>query len=757
MSPPSLPTLPTPGALALLVLLSPLAQAGPATRSQVPGNEAPPLAPAAAVQATGLRYAFGLHAEGTRLVGGGTDYKVELLPGAFQFTPALGQAVETTRSLTWSLRSIERENTVWIEADPTVRPALQASRAVWNRARGIEERLEFSPEGVELSYLFPERPAGEGDLVVRGQLETNLQLRAGHRADGALEFLEAGVGGLSIGQVFGVDANGATITGSTRLVDGLLELVLPAEFVDAAAYPLLLDPFIGSTKVVGSGYDENFPDVAYDATEDEFLVVWQRSFSSQDIDIRGRRLDGLGNPIGLLLLIETDNDQLGVGPSVGSAGSAGAFLVAWQQSILIFGSYDIRARAVGVGTGALGTPATLNVGNLSANSADVGDSSTDGRVLVAWSEFGGGIRARVPEVLSNLTLYFGLFGGPGVITVATTTGDVQPAVSKSGSASSVWAVVWQRNGQTPSDDSQIAARMIRSDSALVSSTVYTGLASRDEATPDVDGDGSRFMVAYARDESSSSNLGDIIAQPLLFDGTTASFGAPAVVHDSPNDNDFLPAIAYTGNAYVVAWQDDSIDPPYEVRAAVIDALDGEPCGTHFGVPSVGAGQETQPRIASKYKSPGDPNSQVVITLLKGTIDDADQSVQAAVYETRTGIAVDLGGGCPAEAEYIATCIASNTTSKHELHSAPPFTSVFLLGSVPSTPFPCDGCTLFPNPFTGFLLNGFTDSDGRDRLEIFVPPGLDGSVLHFQWALATPSPGCSVFSVDLSNALEVTIQ
>ncbi len=748
---------PLPSALAFFALFSPLAQTSPADPSSDPAAEDPAVAPTAMAQATGLHRAFGLHAEGTRQFGGGTDYKVELLPGAFEFTPALGRAVQTSRRLTWSLDRISRETDVWIQADPEVRPTLQDSRAIWSRARGIEERLEFSPEGVELSFLFPERPAGRGDLIVRGHLDTNLELPTGHNAVGALEFSESGVGGLSIGQVSGVDADGVSVTGSTRLVDGVLELVLPAEFVDAAAYPMLLDPFIGSTDIVGDGFNEGTPDVAYDRDADEFLVVWSRAFSTFDIDVRGRRLNGLGNPVGGLIFVESDDNLFSFNPSVGSAGSAGAFLVAWSESPFTFGPYAIRARAVGAGTGAVGTPATLSVGSAGASDPVVGDSTTDGRVLVAWSEFGAGIRARVPEVLSNLTLFFGLFGGPGVIHVSDDSNDIRPNVSKSGSASAVWAIVWQRTVFSPSLNRQVAARMLRSDSALVSGIVQTGLSSRNEDSPDVDGEGGRFMLAYRRDETSSSNLGDIIAQPLLFDGTNASFGVPAIAHGNLNDNEFNPRIAYTGNAYVITWQDAFSTPTYEVRAVVVDALDGEPCGANFSVPSAGAGQETVPAIAGKYKSAGDPNSRVVITLLNESTASGDESIQAALYETRTGIATDLGGECQDTGEYIATCIVSGGTSKHELHSAPPFTTVFLMGSVPTAAFPCDGCTLFPNPITGFFLSGFTDDEGRDRLELDVPPGLDGGVVHLQWALATPNPGCSVFSIDLSNALEITIQ
>ena len=38
--------------------------------------------------------------------------------------------------------------------------------------------------------------------------------------------------------------------------------------------------------------------VAYDASADVYCVVWQEFFSSNNSDIRARRISGLGSPLG---------------------------------------------------------------------------------------------------------------------------------------------------------------------------------------------------------------------------------------------------------------------------------------------------------------------------------------------------------------------------------------------------------------------------------------------------------------------------
>ncbi len=740
-------------ALLLLGLFSPLAAA------QTPDSEATPTSVALqpALQISASRAAFGVGEDGGRQVGGGPDYKVELLPGGFEFTPALGRAVETNRSLTWHLDSISREGGQVLSADRSLRPALDGAQAIWSREAGIQERLEFSPEGVELSYLFPVRPAGRGDLIVRGALATNLALPNAHGSDGSLEFIEPGAGGLTIGQVFGIDAEGVTVTGTTRLVDGALELVLPGAFVDSAAYPLLLDPFIGTTDIVAENFDEGDPDLAYDEDADEFLVVWERGFSASDFDVRGQRLNGSANPIGGLVFIESTND-IGFNPCVGNAGPAGAYVVAWQESSGIFGPYDIRARAVEAGTGAFGIATTVNTAAASAFGADISDSTTDNRLLVVWTDDTGGIRGRIPQVVSNLELSFGVFGDTVPFSISTNSEDSAPAVSKSGSESGLWAVVWQRRitTTTPSNR-QIAARMVRFDSVAITNEAVVGFSTRDEETPDVDGDGGRFMAVYRRDESSSSSTGDIVTRPLSWSGSSTIWGNAVIAHGDSNDNESRPVIAYTGDAYVVAWQDAFSNPPFEVRAVVVDEYQGAPCGNDFGVPSVGVGEETTPAIVSKHKGFQDSDPRVLIGLLHETTTGANESIQAALFDTAVGQIADLGGDCFGAGSYDASCLVAGETSKHELRFAEPSSPVYLIGSAPTPAFFCGSCTLHVNPFVGFLQSGFTNFDGRDQIDITIPPGLQGTQLHMQWAIPDATPGCSTFSVDLSNALDLTIQ
>jgi len=105
---------------------------------------------------------------------------------------------------------------------------------------------------------------------VRLQVRTDLKLSEQRGSDGSLRFLGEEFGGVTIGQVVGIDGNGDRATGSMQYEDGVLELRLPQSFVDGAALPLVLDPMIGSEIAIGSSstYHQHSPDVADDAATD---------------------------------------------------------------------------------------------------------------------------------------------------------------------------------------------------------------------------------------------------------------------------------------------------------------------------------------------------------------------------------------------------------------------------------------------------------------------------------------------------------
>lgn len=94
--------------------------------------------------------------------------------------------------------------------------------------------------------MFERLPAGSGDLIVRGRIRTELQAQPAADGQDGMAFVDAGLGGVNVGQVIGVDARGSRCPGTMRFCDGELEFVLPAAFVDRAVLPLTVDPLAGT-------------------------------------------------------------------------------------------------------------------------------------------------------------------------------------------------------------------------------------------------------------------------------------------------------------------------------------------------------------------------------------------------------------------------------------------------------------------------------------------------------------------------------
>ena len=91
----------------------------------------------------------------------------------------LGDKAPKTMPVRLTLDSIHRGGVVAHRVAPldtgsaAAQPTVREKVATYFR-RGIEERYETRQDGVERSFVFPRRPAGTGDLVVRLKAESDL-------------------------------------------------------------------------------------------------------------------------------------------------------------------------------------------------------------------------------------------------------------------------------------------------------------------------------------------------------------------------------------------------------------------------------------------------------------------------------------------------------------------------------------------------------------------------------------------------------
>jgi hypothetical protein len=700
-----------------------------------------------------MRAAHGAALVDGQLWGGGTDYKVLFRDGGFELTPALGRAAPRNFPLAFELESIERGGVPVLAPDGRSPAELGEDGVVrYAHAGGIEERYELRADGVEQSFVFTEPLPGTGELVVRGRLASDLAAPLGEHSQ--LEFRVPELGGVRFGAVAGLDARGQTAPGSLRYDGAAIELVLPAAFVDRAAYPLVLDPLIGSAfDIPGSGdHDESRPDVAYDNGTGLYLVVWQREFSATDFDIHGQRVLTSGALTGGLIFVENASNTYATSPTVAYVALTRHFLVAWQEKTT--GSYNIVSRAVNGPDGALSSPLTLASSSADEFDADAGGERTtaDDDVLVVWERQDAGIYgAQVTVPVTGNPFIVGNF------TITTDSRAYRPAISKSGGDDGRLLVAY--NLLYAAGDVDVYVALLDRNGALMDGPQGLVTSVDSESEPDVDGDGDTWIVAYVRSSGSDS---EVYCQRLLFNGFSSTLlysTSAAITSDSVNQ--YNPAVAWTPGKTFVAWQHefDLFNSDVYVRG-----IDPNDCGTCEATLPLDASTlwEGVPKLASQY-SGGSTGDQVLATWYSGIstlfgIDSADIEAQR-LEAFGGGSVVNMGGGCGGGGSISTSgaVAAGNPSFKVLVSGADPLATLGLLVvKVPTAMYSCGACSvmLAPSQFSVPLFAGA----GSQTVPLPCDLGLVGAQLDTQWVvLPTLTVACPVFgNLGVSNRLRLTI-
>lgn len=523
-----MPSLRTPevvaGALAAALVLS-------STRAQQPSN--PPALPApAAVIAT----AHGLQPTGNGLVGFGAAYSARFDSDGVHFSPALGARAPGTARL--DLRTVSiRQGSSPLAIAANAAPAQRGDTVTYPRSAAVDERYEVRAEGLEQSFVFRELP-GRGDLVVRCELGGGLA-GLGAATDAGLEFVVPGLGGVTVGGVTGIDARGARGAGSLRLVDGQLELALPAAFVEHAALPLVLDPLVGvRVDLVTGTADDSDPDVASDAGTAEFCVVWTRTVSAAAGEVYARfyhQTTGLGTTL-----------LLGSAPTVrrariASHNAVDRFVVMWEAATAPIAAAKLTGvtidpgHVLGGAFDATALPENCTDVDLSGNP---GTTANDLVGVMVYRHTGVGIESIAYTVPAGSVAP--TFAAPTLLNSDPEGG--APRISKAGNG--VRMVAWSLPAWVqaqPVDGSGVPVG-----AGALAATSLTTVAAR----VDVDGQNGAFVLVH-EDLSGPGNR-DIRARAFTVAGTATTAGAAAFVSNATSD-ELQPTIALLGPKYLVAW------------------------------------------------------------------------------------------------------------------------------------------------------------------------------------------------------------
>lgn len=235
----------------------------------------------------------------------GADYKASF-GREFTFYPARGPSSANT-PLRWRTETVTVGGETWRAPNESAATWHDAARWETRHASDWVERYDVRPDGIEQSFEFARRPERRGDLVLEGSITSELVAAARQPTHAALEFCDGdGQTVVRVGEAYAIDANGDRIELATGFEAGRLSIVVPASWVELAAFPILVDPAYSSGSFDTDATSLRVLDT--DCTDDSewnwrgthYLAVFSREFASGDTDAFGVEFLAsstvLGNP-----------------------------------------------------------------------------------------------------------------------------------------------------------------------------------------------------------------------------------------------------------------------------------------------------------------------------------------------------------------------------------------------------------------------------------------------------------------------------
>lgn len=736
------------GLAASLLILGPVSQTPVAARRT---------ADSAAVS---LRQSAGVVAIEGGAIAHGPGYEARLVGGGVEFLPVLGHRAPRNLPLRFEFDSVWRGTELIASADQHLpAPTITKGSLIWARDGGMFERYEARREGLEQSFEFREPIAGTGELIVRGRLTTPMP--GERQTDGSLLFREPGVGGVQIGVVTGVDALGRTTPGSLHRHGDMLELTLPASFVDSAAWPLVLDPLIGTwfDPTFGSTWDDITPDVAYDASNDVYLMVWERVFSATSSGTRGQRIDGAGNQVGSTIFFTVGAGRY-TRPRVCNVNAVDRFLTTWLAPGPS-GTQVLEASAVSAMGGTFSAPVVLVSPTFLGQPRSVespclaGDLSTSnqGALLVYHVTAGSSaVYAARVDVLptGNPTIQT---GNTHALWTGITTTPYGLSMSKTGGSAGRYVVALSyANLQAVAVD--------RNALPIGTPAVVASHTNGRNFNPAVDGTGSDFLCVWEKERGSGAADRDILCAALQASasGLTVAPGTARISDRNSTGNSFGdPDLVFLGGKYAVCFRHAYPTLPNgdDIRLAILNP-DCSVCGPlfyAFGPYTVSL--DSGNRLIAKRSGALGANDEALL-VWADLLPAADSDLRAQRLESRSQgqSPIQIAPGCGTGGVAGTTgsgFVFGNQSFALTVNNAAPNASLFCSLGFTTSPVVCGSCQILQPVLVDFVPNNA--GSGVRPLPVPCDGGLLDAQLQFQWiSINTPTSPCPIVTGLATSAI-----
>ncbi len=404
----------------------------------------------------------------------GATYKIGFDSGGATYYPDCGPSAPRNYQHQLSPDTVEIGGRA-LPFEPRALPVREGDRVELDRGSFVEV-YELGARSLEQIFVFPTLPR-RGELVLR--IPVGSEFEGSTHAAGIT--FAGPFGEVSYGRATAIDANGRRQDAPTLLLDGVIEIRVPAEFVASAALPLVVDPLIDNLQIPGlSNQDDYSPDVAWEPFHQVWLVVYERTFSASDTDLLARVFTASGTTIyeGAIDL----STQMWQRPRVANLAAAKQFLAVAE--VTEGGAKSVRGRTIEPAGTILSFGAKFTIsepGSADKLRPDVGGDPYETQpsyyCVVYQTEFSASDkRIAVRQVDSNGALVGGAptyLGSSGVI-------DTDPSVSNSNQTSE-WLISWMRDH--PISFGDIWAAYVRWDGFVTHPAFPVSTSSQVESLP----------------------------------------------------------------------------------------------------------------------------------------------------------------------------------------------------------------------------------------------------------------------------------
>tara|TARA_R110002072_G_scaffold303063_1_gene492429 strand:- start:4898 stop:7162 length:2265 start_codon:yes stop_codon:yes gene_type:complete len=678
-----------------------------------------------------LTNAAGLHrADASRLVGGGKHFQAYFSRQGLMFHPILGMAAPTLQHVALTPQSIAR-GAASVAVGSEVMPCFRGLQVQYHHVDSMTERYDVHPHGIELSWRFDERPPGDGDLAVHYAVDTTLA-DVQQTADGGVELWLPGVGGVSLGGVTGIDANGTRVAGTLRYAQGELELSLPAAFVDSAVYPVVLDPLIGTVfNVMLTTQIDGDPDVAYDATNDRYLVVFMRALAANTVVPRGQMITSAGVGINNTIFFTAQGvcDRV----RVANLASHDRFGVVWCSNQFGLGSLMFQAcdpvasnlshLAVLASTTAVTPYKHADIGGVGDEAMQIGR----GFMVVYEDDIQNAIRARRVYFDAGDNLV-----APTAFNVYSDQGGIgstyrEPEISRTSGDTDKFLVAVRRNsGVGPSVRTAVAV-LDAALSVVGSKSSFGGLVNGSVSQPDVDGVNGHWVVAWQ--QTASGTAAQVVARATVDLSSTGTLmlGTPATLGGGIQSAQ-SPTLGYAAGRTWLGYRWNTSFSS-SLRALAIDSASVTAGGDSFSepIPTASTGGRI---VVGTMASGGDVTGEGSLLVFEEGDSIFGQLLQH--YGT-SGSLISIGGACGAggtQAFNHSPGIGSSYMACNLSGLSPSaLLSVFNLAPLANS-VSCGLCDLVPYGVTAVRV--VSQQEANFAFAIPCLPSLVGSSMLTQW-------------------------